>query len=62
MDHYLGGFHDGGDDVTFFQLELISATTRDGTLDEVIPNPNHYMSHHVTKLDFFDISAEFVSG
>ena len=62
MDHYLGGFNDCGDQVTFFQLELIRAAARDRTFDEVIPDTNHHVSHDVTKLDFIDFSAEFVSG
>ena len=62
MNHYLRSFHNGGDSVTLFQFKLVSATARDRTFNEVIPNTNYHVSHDVTKLYFFDFSRQFVSG
>ena len=56
MNHYLRSFHNGGDRVTLFQFKLVSATARDRTFNEVIPNTNYHVSHDVTKLYFFDFS------
>ena len=62
MNHNLGGFDDGDDGVALLELEFIGATAGDDALNQVVAHSNHHMGHDVTELNFFDFSAQFVSG
>lgn len=62
LNHHLGGLDDGDDGVALSELELIGATAGDGALNQVVAHSNHHMGHDVPQLNFFDYSAQFVSG
>lgn len=62
LDHYLGGFDDGGNGVALFQLQFVSAAPRNRALDEIVANTNDNMGHDITQFDFFDFTAQFISG
>jgi hypothetical protein len=62
LNHHLSGFDDGGDGVTFVELEFVSTAARDDALNEILPDPNDNMSHDIAELNLFNCSAQFVSG
>ena len=62
LNHHFGSFDDSGDGVTLLELEFVGAATRDDTLNKILPDTNHYVSHDIAQLNFFDFTAQFVSG
>ena len=62
LDHNLGSFNNRNDGITFFEFQLVGATSGDGAFDEIVPHSDDDVSHHIAQLDFFDCSTEFVSG
>jgi hypothetical protein len=62
LNHHLSGFDDGGDGVTFVELEFVSTAARDDALNEILPDPNDNISHDIAELNLFNCSAQFVSG
>jgi len=62
LNHHLGSFYHGDDGIALFELEFVGAAARNCTLNQVVPDSNDYMGHHFTELNFFDFSAQFVSG
>ena len=48
-----GSLDDSGDDIALLQSEFVGAAARDGTLDEVVPNPNNDMGHDIAELNLF---------
>jgi len=62
LNHHFSGFYDGSNGVALFEFQFVGAAPRYGTLDEIFADSYDHMSHHVAQLNFFDLSAEFVSG
>ena len=62
LNHHLGSFDHSGDGVTLLELEFVCAAAGDGTLNELVPDPNDHMGHDIAQLNFFDFPSEFVSG
>jgi len=62
LNHNFGGFDDSGNGVAFLKLEFVGAAAGDGALDEVVPDPNDHMGHDIAQLNFFDFTAQFISG
>jgi hypothetical protein len=62
FDHDFGSFDDSGDGVALLELEFVRAAACDGTLDEIVSNPNCDVGHDIAQLDFLDLPAKLVSG
>jgi len=62
LNHYFGGFDHSCDGVALLELEFVGTTAGDGTLDEIVPDPNDDMGHDIAQLNFFDFPTQLVSG
>ena len=62
LNHDLSRFDHRADGITLLELEFVGAAPGDGTLDEVVADPNDNMGHNIAELNFFDFSTQFVSG
>jgi hypothetical protein len=62
LNHYLCGFDNNCDGVTLLELEFVGAAAGDGTLDKIVSDANDYVGHDIAELNFFDLTAQFVSG
>jgi hypothetical protein len=62
LNNYFGGFDDGAHGVSYLQLHLIGAASRDDAFDFVIAYLHDNMSHDVAELDLGDFADQSVPG
>ena len=62
LDHYFSGLNDCENGVSLFEFQLVGAAPSDGAFYEIVADPHHDVGHDVAQFDFFNCSAELVSG
>lgn len=61
LNHHFGCFYNSRDRITLFRVEFVSTAAGYSALNEIVANPDNYMRHNITELNFFDLSTQFVS-
>ena len=55
LNHHFGGFDNGRYGITLLELEFVSATSGDRTLNQIVADTDGDMGHDIAQLNFFDL-------